>query len=210
MSEEEIIKKFTKLFHTVKEQTTWRNTKWLGIQALKNPMDCWIYQEIIYKVKPNIIIECGTAAGGGTLFLANMCDLIGKGKVISIDILESDTSRHYKEGDRPQHKRITYLTGSSIDPEIVSKVKSIIKPNDVVLVNLDSCHKYNHVLKELEIYSRIVTKGSYIIVEDTNLRGSSKAVNVFLSGNKKNFKIDKSKEKYLLTFNKNGFLLKIK
>ena len=118
MEDKEIIKRFIGIFHKKKHSTTWRNTKWLGVPALKNPMDCWVYQEIIYKVKPDVIIECGTAAGGGTLFLASICDLIGKGKVISIDTLESDPSRFYKKGDRPTHERISYVKGSGFSKRI--------------------------------------------------------------------------------------------
>lgn len=98
---------------------------------------------------------------GSALYLASICDLIGQGKVITIDIEE-------REG-KPNHKRITYIIGSSISEETVEKVKKLIKEGEKVLVILDSDHRKEHVLKELRIYSEFVTKDSYIIVKDTNI-----------------------------------------
>lgn len=210
--EENIIDQFHKLYydsHLFGE--TWVNTFWLGIHIEKCPLDPWIYQEIIYAIKPDIIIECGTAYGGSALFLASICDLVNNGKVITIDI-------ENREG-RPEHKRIKYLLGSSTSEEIVDYVNKLIDDKDKVMVILDSDHHKEHVLNELRIYSKFITKGSYIIVEDTNVNGHPvvpsfgpgpmEAVKEFLKENK-NFAIDKTKEKFLLTFNPNGYLKKIK
>jgi cephalosporin hydroxylase len=176
---------------------TWADTYWLGVPVLKCPLDLWIYQEIIFEVKPDVIIECGTFRGGSALFLAHMCDLVNNGRIISIDI-------EYRE-DRPKHERITYLIGSSTSEEIVRKVKSLIRDRDKVMVILDSDHHKEHVLKELKIYSKFVTKGSYLIVEDTNINGHPvvpdfgpgplEAVEEFLKENK-NFVADRTKEKF--------------
>jgi cephalosporin hydroxylase len=186
------------------------NTFWFGIPAAKNPLDFWVYQQIIYEIKPDIIIECGTAYGGSALFFANICDLINHGKVITIDI--------EKNKRRPEHNRIIYLQGSSTSNDIFNKVKSLIKKNDKVLVSLDSDHHKQHVLNELNLYSKLVSKGSYIVVEDTNINGHPvntiggdgpyEAVNEFLKSNT-DFVIDKSREQYLLTFYPNGWLKKI-
>jgi cephalosporin hydroxylase len=186
------------------------NTLWLGIPAMKNPLDFWVYQQIIYEIKPDIIIECGTAYGGSALFFANICDLINHGKVITIDIEEIKR--------RPEHNRIIYLHGSSTSDDILNKVKSLINKCDKVLVILDSDHHKQHVLNELILYSKLVSKGSYIVVEDTNINGHPvlpnygdgpmEAVNEFLKNNT-DFFIDKSREKYLLTFYPNGWLKKI-
>ncbi len=121
--------------------------------------------------------------------------------------------------DRPKHTRVTYLLGSSTSKEIVEKVQSFIRSKDEIVVILDSDHHKEHVLRELEIYSKFVTKGSYIIVEDTNINGHPvepefgpgpmEAVKEFLKDNK-DFVIDKSREKFLLTFNPNGYLKKIR
>lgn len=186
-------------------------TFWFGVPTMKNPLDLWIYQEIIFEIRPDIIIECGTFRGGSALFFASMCDLLGNGKVLTIDI------ENY-EG-KPQHNRIIYLHGSSTSSDIISSVKSLIKKNDKVLVCLDSDHHKHHVLNELNLYSKLVSKGSYIVVEDTNINGHPvyreygegpmEAVKNFLLNNSE-FIIDKSREKYLITFNPNGYLKKVK
>lgn len=186
---------------------TWNNTFFLGIATQKCPLDLFIYQEILYELKPDIIIESGTAFGGGALFLASICDLINKGQVITIDI----KNNHHEL----QHKRITYLIGSSTSKEIVNQIKKIIKNKNKVLVILDSDHSKQHVFQELIIYSKFVTKGSYIIVEDSNVNGHPvqpdhgpgpmEAIKEFMKQNK-HFIIDKTREKFLLTFNPDGYL----
>ncbi|MEM3362666.1 MAG: CmcI family methyltransferase [Candidatus Anstonellaceae archaeon] len=204
-----IVDQFHRLYYETHDRT-WCNTFWMGIPTLKCPLDMWIYQEIIFEVKPDIIIESGTANGGAALFLACVCDLVNKGKVITIDIKVMP--------NRPKHNRIIYLLGSSTSDEIIEKIKGLIGENDKVMVILDSDHKREHVLNELKIYSKFVTKGSYLIVEDTNLNGHPvklsfgpglmEAVEEFLKGNK-DFIIDKTKEKFYLTFNPNGYLKKV-
>lgn len=189
------------LFYYKLSDKTWKNTNWLGNSTWKCPLDLWIYQEIIYDLKPDIIIESGTYKGGTTLYMAIICDLVNNGKIITIDIRDFE--------DRPKHNRIKYLTGSSISDEIVKEVKEEISNNDKVLVVLDSNHKTNHVLKELRIYSKLVSKGSYIIVEDTFVKGPKEAIPLFLKHNK-NFVIDESKHKFIITFNPNGYLKKVK
>jgi len=205
-----IIDWFHELYYNSKEKT-WFNTFWLGVLSQKCPLDLWIYQEIIYELKPDTIIECGTADGGTALFLASICDLINNGKIITIDI--------GKIKKRPNHRRITYLIGSSVSEEIIRKVGKLIKENNKVMVILDSDHNKEHILKELKIYGELVTKGSYLIVEDTNINGHPvrsgfgpgpmEAVKQFLKENK-NFIVDRSKEKFYLTFNPKGYLNKIK
>ena len=189
----------------------WNNTYWLGVAVGKCPFDLWIYQETINDLRPDVIIESGTGLGGSTLFFASCCDLVDNGKVISIDI--GDQSK------KPRHKRITYLHGSSLSEEIISSIQQSLSDKDKVLVVLDSDHSMQHVLKELNIYSRFVTLDSYIIVEDTNIGGHpvktghypgpTEAVKKFIKTNP-GFTIDKSKEKFLLTFNPNGYLKKLR
>jgi cephalosporin hydroxylase len=188
---------------------TWTNTKWLGVPILKCPLDLWIYQEMIYELKPDWIIECGTAAGGSALYLASLFDLVGKGKIVSIDI---------EARARPTHPRITYLTGSSTAPDIIDKVKALVRDSKQTIVLLDSDHSKKHVLDELRTYYALVTPGSYMVVEDTNVNGHPvqpdfgpgpmEALEEFLRENK-NFVIDKTKEKLLLTFNPKGYLKRI-
>jgi cephalosporin hydroxylase len=210
-TQESIVRDFHRLYYHSKEET-WRNTSWLGIPALKCPLDLWIFQEIIHDLKPDIIIECGTAWGGSALFLASICDLINNGKVITIDI---DATR--VEG-RPKHERIKYLLGSSTSEEIVEEIRNLIRDDHRVMVILDSDHSMEHVLNELRIYSKLVTKGSYLIVEDTHVNGHPlfpdygpgpmEAVDEFLKENE-DFVVDREKEKFLLTFNPKGYLKKI-
>ena len=181
---------------------------------MKCPLDLWIYQELLYSLKPDFIIETGTRHGGTALFFACLFDIIGKGQVITIDI---DSKEKVSE-----HKRIHRIIGNSVEPKIIEDIQNLIKnnnPNSKILVILDSDHSKNHVLKEMEIYGKFVTEGSYMIVEDTNMNGNPvlsefgpgpmEAVNEFLKTNDQ-FVIDKKPEKFILTMNPSGFLKKIK
>jgi cephalosporin hydroxylase len=205
---------FIDLFHKhYYKNNVWAegNTTWLGVPTLKCPLDLWILQEILYETRPDWIIECGTNQGGSSLFLASVCDLMDHGKVITIDIADYNIQKI--------HPRIRYLIGSSTSDEIIEEVKRTITKEDSVMVILDSDHSKNHVLKELEIYHSFVTKGNYLIVEDTNINGHPvlpefgdgpmEALEEFLSTNDE-FIIDQSREKFFLTFNPKGFLKKIK
>jgi len=190
---------------------TWNNTFWFGIPVKKCPLDLWIYQEIIFEQFPDIIIESGTYLGGTAFYLAYLCDLIDNGEVISIDILENE--------GRPNHKRIKYLIGSSTSEYIKKEIINYVKEKEKILVILDSDHTKQHVLNELRFYSKLVSIGSYIIVEDSDLAGNPvyrgpgegpmEAINEFLKENDE-FIIDKTKEKFFMTFNPNGFLKRIK
>jgi cephalosporin hydroxylase len=186
---------------------TWSDTKWLGVPAQKCPLDLWVYQEILEELRPAVIVESGTAFGGSALFLASICDLLGRGEVITIDVDPYP--------DRPIHDRITYVTGSSTAPETVEQVAALIGDREPVLVILDSDHTENHVLEELRVYRRFVSPGSYLVVEDTNVNGHpvlddfgpgpTEAVEAFLV-EESAFFVDKTREKYFLTFNPNGYL----
>lgn len=205
-----IINRFHELYYDSGD-ITWKNTFFLGIPTLKCPLDLWIYQECIYELKPDIIIESGTANGGSALFLASICDLVNNGEIITIDI--------ENKIDRPIHKRIKYLLGSSTSEEIVEDVKKLIKEKNKIMVILDSDHNKEHVLNELRIFGKFINKGSYIIIEDTNINGHPvfpqygpgpmEAVEEFMKENK-DFVIDRNKEKFYMTFNPYGYLKKIK
>ena len=188
---------------------TWQDTKWLGIPLRKCPLDLWVYQEILEEVRPEVIVECGTAFGGSALYLASICDLLGHGEVVTVDV-ESYPNR-------PVHERITYIHGSSTAPETVSRVKKLIADREPVMVILDSDHTKRHVLNELRLYESLVSGGSYLIVEDTNVNGHPvlrnfgpgpfEAVAQFMHENSE-FIRDSAREKYFLTFNPNGYLFK--
>lgn len=201
------IKGFHKLYY-YSAPNTWQNTYWMGIPAQKCPLDLWIYEEVIYETKPSFIIETGTANGGSALFFASICDLIGKGKVITIDISECDVS----------HRRITKVVGDSVSKEVINQVKDIVG-NKPAMVILDSDHHKNHVLEEMELYSEFVSVGNYLVVEDANINGHPvlpgwgggpmEAVEEFIKC-RQDFEIDKAREKFLLTFLPKGFLRRIK
>lgn len=179
------------------------NATWFGTVAAKNPGDAWMYQEIIAKHKPQLIIECGSFKGGGALFLADLLELVGRdGKVISID----KTSY-----TKPVHPRVKWLTGDTVDEDIVRQVRAAAQGKTVMLV-LDSDHAAEHVRKELDAYADLVPKGQYLIVEDTwwrwNEGGPHEAVEEFLDKNP-DFMIDTDCERYIITNNPGGFLKRV-
>jgi cephalosporin hydroxylase len=189
---------------------TWMDTYWLGQRVAKCPFDLWIYQELLFQLRPDVIIETGTYEGGGAFYLASLCDLIGKGQVITIDVEQRP--------GRPVHERITYVTGSSTSEQVLSRLGDLVDDQSVVVVILDSDHTMQHVLNELRLYRALVTTGSYLIVEDTNINGHPvapefgpgpmEAVQQFLADDSR-FILDKSREKFFLTFNPQGYLRKI-
>ena len=190
----------------------WEDETWLGVPVLKYPNDLIVYQEIIYEIKPDVILDIGTYKGGSALYFATILDLIGKpsSRVISVDIM--------RFGPLPKNPRITYLLGSSISEAILQQIKASIRPGETVMAFLDSDHHKDHVLNEIRAYSQIVTKGSYLVVEDSNINGHPvraswgpgpmEAIHEFLKDNP-GFQIDKSREKFLLTVAPDGFLRKL-
>ena len=200
----------TRMFHMCYYNSRiWENTFWHGHQILKCPMDMWIYQEMLWKIKPDYIIETGTFRGGSALYYAHLFDLQGKGEVITIDINERP--------NQPVHPRIHYISGSSADPEIYTRVKEMIGEDKTVIVILDSDHSRNHVVKEMNLWHSMVSPDSYMIVEDSNVNGypvrpdfgpgPMEAINDFLQTNN-SFVIDAGMEKFLMTQNPRGYLKK--
>jgi cephalosporin hydroxylase len=135
---------------------------WRGVQLIKNPMDLWVFAEIIHQVMPRVIIETGTRTGGSSLFYADMMKVGGvpNPKVITVDIAEDEW--------RPEDDRIVYLKGSSTDVEILDEIHGMVYDRVPRMVFLDSDHSPDHVYAELEQYHHWVTPGSYLVVEDTN------------------------------------------
>ena len=186
-------------------------TEWMGVPCLKCPLDLWAYQEILAQVRPDLVIETGTHLGGSALFLAHMLDLLGKGEVITIDVLERP--------GRPEHPRLRYVTGSSADAALVRSLLDGRPRGETRLVILDSDHAKSHVARELALFAPEVSVGSYLIVEDTNVNGHPvlpdfgpgphEAVQEFLAGSSE-FTVDASREKFLMTFNPGGFLKRVK
>ncbi|MGH6792193.1 MAG: cephalosporin hydroxylase family protein [Methyloceanibacter sp.] len=139
---------------------------WLGLPIIQLPQDIVTTQEIIWATKPDVIIETGIAWGGSIILYASLLQLIGRGKVVGIDLNLMDHVRD-QIMNYPFSDRITLYKGSSTDPDIVTKVTSHIGPDQSVMVLLDSNHTHQHVLEELRVYAPLVTKGQYLIVSDT-------------------------------------------
>lgn len=141
------------------------NFTWLGIPVIQFPQDLVALQEIVWRVRPQLVIETGVAHGGGTIFLASLLDLIGEGDVVAIDI---DIRPHNREAieTHPLAGRVTLIEGSSTHPSVVGRVGALAQGKRVMVV-LDSDHTHAHVLAELRAYAPLVGKGSYVAVLDT-------------------------------------------
>ncbi len=143
------------------------NFTWLGRPIIQSPEDIVAMQEIIWRVRPNLIVETGIAHGGSLMLWASMLKLLGnEGHVLGIDV---DIREHNRvEIERhPLYPGITMIQGSSVDPAVVERVRSFAAQVERVMVVLDSNHTHDHVLKELEQYSPLVKRGSYLVVFDT-------------------------------------------
>lgn len=191
-------------------QQPYEKTRWMGAPAAKCPMDMWMYQELIHGMGTDLLIETGTLFGGSALFFAHMFDIIGHGKVLSIDI--------ELQKDLPQHPRIEYLQGSSVDEGILAEVEKQAAAAESVTVILDSDHTASYKFKELNAYSKFVSKGNYIIAEDSCFDyypawpeygpGPTKAVEAFIEANN-DFKVDRNPELHLITFAPMAFLRRV-
>ncbi|MEK7090515.1 MAG: cephalosporin hydroxylase family protein [Patescibacteria group bacterium] len=201
------------------------NFEWLGLPIIQYPQDVVAMQEIIWKTKPDLIIETGTARGGSAIFYASMLKILGRGKVVSVDI---DIRKHNREAIRkhPLSGFVILIEGSSIDERIINKVRKISVHAKKVLVILDSLHTHEHVLAELKAYSKFVSRGSYLVVFDTVIedlppaysknrpwiKGNNPktAVREFLKSNR-DFILDKSVEnKLVITVAPGGYLKRVK
>jgi cephalosporin hydroxylase len=138
---------------------------WLGRPIIQLPEDVLRIQEVLWQVKPDVIIETGVAHGGSLVFYASLCEAIGRGRVIGIDIEIRPANRKAIEA-HPLAKRITLIEGSSTAPEIVARARGLVKAGETCLVILDSNHTKAHVRAELDAYHALVTPGSYLIATD--------------------------------------------
>lgn len=202
------------------------NFSWMGRPIIQHPHDTIALQELIWETKPDLIIETGIAHGGSVIFSASMLELLGgDGKVIAIDI---DIRKHNRDEieKHPMYKRIELIEGSSISESTINKVQELADGKKNIMVILDSNHTHEHVIKELELYSPLVSVNNYLIVFDTWVedvpenyypdrpwdKGNNPktAVWEFISKND-NFIIDKSIEhKLAITLAPDGYLKKIK
>lgn len=180
-----------------------KSLTWRGKPIWKNPVDLVVYQMIARDVEPTLVIETGTHLGGSAEFWFDMMD--GEGRVITIDIDQRCSWGGWG---------VLALEGTSTAPEIVEAVKKLVGPYDRVLVNLDSSHRYLHVLDELETFAPFVTPGSYLIVEDgiddfrRGLDGPHAATMDWIATHPE-FLVDKSRERPGWTNCPDGFLRKV-
>jgi cephalosporin hydroxylase len=183
-----------------------KNLSWFGYQLIKCPLDLWMYQELLVRTRPDIVVETGTCFGGSAYFIATILDLLGHGRIVTIDIEDVP--------GRPEHPRLSYITGSSVDPQIVQQARDAVG-NDRAMVVLDSDHSMAHVYQELLAYSPLVQVGDYLIVEDTNVNGHPvwpdfgpgpmEAVEKFLSETD-DFVVDERCERFMMTLSPKGYL----
>lgn len=192
---------------------------WFGVPIIQTPQDMILMQELIFKLKPDFIIDVGIAHGGSSIFYSSLFELLGKGKVIGVDI---DIRKHNRDviEAHPLFKRIELVEGSSVSPEIINKIREKIPAGSKVLVCLDSNHTKDHVLKELNLYEKFVGEGSYMVVFDTFTskmaelgacdksyinNGPREAITEFLKQNP-DFEIDKEYNKLFISYSKDGYL----
>jgi cephalosporin hydroxylase len=206
------------------------NFSWLGRPIIQTPQDILALQEIIFRIKPDLIIDIGIARGGSIVFFASLLELnalYGGNNDAQVLGVEIDLRSHNRSAINasPLSKRIELIDGSSLNSEVIDQVARFTKDKKTVMVCLDSLHTHSHVLAELEVYSNFVTKGSYCIVFDTSIEGMEdsffkdrpwktgdspgSAVKEFLL-KEPPFMVDESINNQLVfTMNKNGYLKRI-
>jgi cephalosporin hydroxylase len=221
------------------------DNRFLGVEVWQNPFDMWVFQQMITELKPDVIIETGTAHGGSALFFATILEKINPyGRIITVEIDPGVDSNVSKARSFPVFsERVRIIKGDSVSNRTLTQVQDLVdeletdknarngsseRQNLTVLVTLDSLHSAEHVLEELRLYSRFVSNGSYIVVQDTiidqnpkfidwfvrpwakgSVAGPAQAVREFLEESP-DFQRDKRWEKYYFTFYPGGFLKKIR
>ncbi|OZI44970.1 cephalosporin hydroxylase [Bordetella genomosp. 5] len=148
------------------ERKYMNNFSWLGRPLIQLPQDAMAMQELIWAVKPDLVIETGIAHGGSLILSASMLELVGHGEVVGVDIEIRQHNRDAIES-HPLAKRISLIEGSSIDAKVIDQVRAHAEGKKKILVCLDSNHTHEHVLAELEAYAPLVSPGSYCVVFDT-------------------------------------------
>ena len=200
------------LFYHHRELIKKKQVSWMGVPTLKSVLDAWIYQEILYEVRPDVVVEIGSWAGGSTLYFSHLLDLLGHGRVVSVDIDRT----HYQV----KHPRISEVTGDSGSADVVAQVARLCEGKSGLVVH-DGAHSRERVLRDLHAYSAVVGVGSYLIVEDgisdvfvpgkgigKVKEGPLPAVEEFLR-HRPDFVADRSRERYLITYNPKGYLKRI-
>ena len=207
LSDAQITARFKKIWFSDAREHGILVNKYLGILTWQNPFDVWITQEIMFEVKPDVVVETGTFKGGSAALWATFLAQINpNGRVITIDIQDKRTEA---AKNLPIVKRmVTFLLGSSSAPEVVEQVRKALEGKRALFI-LDSLHTREHVLSELRAYGDMVPIGSYIIVQDTLGTGAVVGVQDFLKETD-TFEIDRSRERLIITNNTGGFLKRVR
>ena len=195
---------------------------WLGIPIIQLPEDIVMVQELIWKVRPEVVIETGVAHGGGLVLYASVLELLGRGRVVGVDVEIRKYNRLAIES-HPLAHRIHLVEGSSVEPETVDQVRSLVGSDQGTMVMLDSNHSRDHVRHELELYAPFVSPGSYVVVFDEVMPMVADAPNAkpgwdrdnpleavrdFL-GTHPEFVIDPAYERLRTTYCRSGFLRRV-
>lgn len=220
VDEQETADRFGRAYY---DAGAWHQVRWMGVEAFKYPTDLFVYAELIYEVRPDLICETGSHRGGSALFFAHMMDIAGitEGRVFTIDVNGEDPAVEQRPDlRRPKHPRIHYVRGSSTDPAVVDMITAVAASARTVMVVLDSDHSEAHVRAEMDAYAPLVTVGSYLVVEDTNLGGHPvvpgwgpgpwDAVHTFLDDHPGGWEQDRFRERFHLTSNPGGWLRRLR
>lgn len=192
------------------QQSIMAHTTYFGVRAYKNPLDAWIYQEIVVAQRPDVIVEVGNRFGGGTLHLAHLCDLLGHGQVIGVDVNHADISDVVR-----RHPRVTLIEGDAVGR--FEDVRALCSESRSTMVIEDSSHTYDNTLAVLRAYSALLHVGDHFVVEDTICHhglavgpnpGPYEAVVTFLEQDPR-FRADRERERFLVTWNPRGFLTRV-
>jgi len=187
-----------------------RNT-YFGVPAQKSPLDAWIYQELIHRHQPDVIVEIGNYFGGSLLALAHLCDLTGKGRLIGVDVSHASIYPIVR-----QHPRITLIEGDAC--ACFEKVRELIEPQERVMVIEDSSHTFENTLQILRTYAPLIAVGDYFIVEDGICwhglevgpnPGPYEAIERFLAEDDR-FEPDRHQEGFVITWNPKGYLKRLR
>ena len=190
---------FQRIYHH-QARRTWRDTRYRGTRVDAYPTDLWVYQELVEELRPSLVVQTGTFRGGTALMLADRLQVLGRGQVVTIDA--------EVEPRRPQHPRLTYLTGRPDDPAVVREVRDRLVGSDPVLAVLGSARTAEGVRAELEAYAPLLPTGSVLVVEHTDLPGPAAAVRDFLAGST-DYEVDPRGDRHFLTQHPGGLLRRV-
>ena len=194
-----VVKAFQRIYHRAARRT-WHDVWYRGTRLHAYPTDLWVYQELLEELKPGLVVQTGTYRGGTALFLADRLQIIGRGQVVTIDA--------EAEANRPQHPRLTYLTGPPTAADIVDEVRGRLDASEPALLLLGAGTTKDEVLAELESYAPLAPAGSVVVVEHTHLDGPAAALQEFL-GTTSDFEVDARGDRHFLTQNPGGVLRRV-